>query len=122
MATTFLQMTECSHSQKAGILHDHLMILHHIQKGHDQLIIFNGNHAVQIFSQIRKNLFSRSLYCRAVRNRVYMGKRNHFSLGKRRFQAGGSCSTPITFMCGFKSFARVETPVASPPPPTGTSM
>ena len=31
-------------------------------------------------------------------------------------------STPITFMFGFKSFARVETPAASPPPPIGTRI
>ena len=31
-------------------------------------------------------------------------------------------STPITFIFGFRSFARVDTPVASPPPPIGTSI
>ena len=31
-------------------------------------------------------------------------------------------STPITLIFGFKSFASVDTPVASPPPPIGTRM
>ena len=31
-------------------------------------------------------------------------------------------STPMTLIFGFSSFASVETPVASPPPPIGTKM
>ena len=31
-------------------------------------------------------------------------------------------STPITRIWGFKSLAKVDTPVASPPPPTGTRI
>ena len=31
-------------------------------------------------------------------------------------------STPMTLICGFNSFASVETPVASPPPPIGTRI
>ena len=31
-------------------------------------------------------------------------------------------STPMTLILGFKSFASVETPVASPPPPIGTKI
>ena len=38
----------------------------------------------------------------------------------RQFAPAGS--TPITLMFGFSSFASVETPVASPPPPIGTRI
>ena len=31
-------------------------------------------------------------------------------------------STPMTLIFGFNSFARVDTPVASPPPPIGTKI
>ena len=31
-------------------------------------------------------------------------------------------STPITLIFGFKSLTKVETPVASPPPPIGTKI
>ena len=31
-------------------------------------------------------------------------------------------STPMTLICGFRSFASVDTPVASPPPPIGTKI
>ena len=37
-------------------------------------------------------------------------------------QAAPAGSTAMTLIFGFKSFARVETPVQSPPPPTGTRI
>ena len=37
-------------------------------------------------------------------------------------QAAPDGSTPMTLMFGFSSFASVETPVASPPPPIGTRI
>ena len=39
-----------------------------------------------------------------------------------RVQFAPAGSTPITLIFGFKSFARVETPVQSPPPPIGTRI
>ena len=38
------------------------------------------------------------------------------------YNAAPDGSTPITLMFGFSIFASVETPVASPPPPTGTKI
>ena len=38
----------------------------------------------------------------------------------RQFAPAGS--TAITLILGLRSFANVETPVASPPPPTGTKI
>ena len=37
-------------------------------------------------------------------------------------QAAPAGSTPITLIFGFNNFARVDTPVASPPPPMGTRI
>ena len=37
-------------------------------------------------------------------------------------QAAPAGSTPMTWILGLSSLARVETPVASPPPPMGTRM
>ena len=37
-------------------------------------------------------------------------------------QAAPSGSTPITLIRGLSIFAKVETPVASPPPPIGTRI
>ncbi|GFI46489.1 hypothetical protein IMSAGC019_01803 [Lachnospiraceae bacterium] len=37
-------------------------------------------------------------------------------------QLAPSGSTPTTLILGFSSLARVDTPVARPPPPTGTRI
>ena len=39
-----------------------------------------------------------------------------------RMEAAPVGSTPMTFTLGLSSLARVDTPAASPPPPTGTRM
>ena len=67
------------------------MIFNHIQKSHDQLIIFNGNDAVQIFLKIREDMLARSLHCSTVRYGIYMRKGYNFSFFQRRFHTGCSC-------------------------------
>ena len=87
------------------------MILYHIEEGNDQLGILHGDDIIHIFLDVREQLLARTLYRGTVCNGVY---------GRMQFAPAGS--TPITLIFGFKSFARVETPVQSPPPPIGTRI
>lgn len=36
------------HGQQSGILHDHLVVLHHIQEGYYQILVLHSDHVVQI--------------------------------------------------------------------------
>ena len=78
-----IQMTKRSHSQKTRILHDHLMILNHIQESHDQLIILNRDDIIQILLDIRENLLTRCLNSSTICDRIYMRKRHNLPLLQR---------------------------------------
>ena len=52
-----------------------------------------------------------------------VGSVTTFPASKEAFmQLAPAGSTPMTLILGFKSFARVDTPVARPPPPMGTKI
>ena len=48
----YIQMLERRHSQQAGILYNHLMILYHIEESYDQLIITHSNDIINILLDV----------------------------------------------------------------------
>ena len=99
------------------------MVLYHIQESYDQFVIIDGDDIVQVLLDVREDIFSWGLYCGTVGDGVYVRKCYDLTFSRDTFmQAAPAGSTPMTLICGLRSFARVETPVASPPPPIGTRM
>ena len=65
------------------------MVFHHVKESYHQLVIIYGNNIIQIFFDIWENIFSRSLYRRAVGNGVYRGQCDDFSRLKGGLHAAG---------------------------------
>ena len=63
------------------------MILYHIKKGSNELIIFHKKNLVYIFLHIRKKLIPDRLHCRSIGDGVGALKLHHFSRGDRRGHA-----------------------------------
>ena len=82
-------MLQGRHRQKAGIFHDHFMVLRHIKEGERQLRIVNGQNLVYVGLQIGEQLVPGSLNRGAVGNGVDMGDRHHLPGLQGRFQTGG---------------------------------
>lgn len=60
-----IQVLQCRNGKKSGILHDHLVIFHHIQECHYQFIVLYGDYPIHVLLQIRENAFTRRFYRRA---------------------------------------------------------
>ena len=61
-------MLECCNSQKSGVFYNHLVILDHIKKCTDQLVVRYGNDLIYICFNIREQLISRSTHCCTICN------------------------------------------------------
>ena len=61
-------MTQRRDRQKSGIFHDHLMVLDHIQKSHDQLVVIDGDDFIDILLKIREHMLARCLHGCPVRD------------------------------------------------------
>lgn len=51
-----VQMAKGGHGEQAGVLHDHLMVLDHIQKRRDQLVVVDGDDAVEVLLDVGEDL------------------------------------------------------------------
>ena len=49
-------MAKSGHGEQAGVLHDHLMVLDHIQKRRDQLVVVDGDDVVEVLLDVREDL------------------------------------------------------------------
>ena len=67
------------------------MILYHIKKCADQLIVFHGKDFINIFHGIWENFLSYFFHCRTIRNRIRTWKRNRLSFRKSRFHGCRLC-------------------------------
>ena len=61
LLSLYIQMLERRHSQQAGILYNHLMILNHIEEGYDQLIVTHSNDLINILLDVWEDVCSRCL-------------------------------------------------------------
>ena len=59
-------MFQGSHCEKSGVLHDHFVVLHHIQKCHDQFGILNRDDLIHIFLDIWEDMVTGAFYCSTV--------------------------------------------------------
>ena len=53
------QVRRRRHRQQSGVLHDHFMVLDHVQESDDDLVIRNGHDFIQIILQVWEDLLSR---------------------------------------------------------------
>ena len=94
------------------------MVFHHVKERCYQLIILHCDDIIQILPDIRKILLPGVLTAVPSAIVLTVGRVVTFPAAKDAcIQFAPAGSTPITLIFGFNSFARVETPVASPPPP-----
>ena len=94
--------------RQTGVLHDHLVILYHIEEGNDQFGILHGDDIIHIFLDVREQLIARTLYRRTVRNGVYaVGSVSTWPAFKDScMQFAPAGSTPITLIFGFKQLCQ----------------
>ena len=74
-----IQVTQCRHRQKPGVFHHHLVILHHIKKCHDQLVVRHRDDVVQVLAYVWENLLPWGLYRRTVSDGAYPGHCGYFA-------------------------------------------
>ena len=65
------QMLEGSYGEKTGVFNNHLVIFHHVQECHHELLIRNGDDFIDVLLDIWENLFAGTFYGSAVRNCVH---------------------------------------------------
>ena len=84
-------MLQGRHRQQTGVLHDHLMVLHHVEERDYQLLIPHRDDVIQIFLKIWENVRSRRLDRRAVRDGVDLLQRRHLAGPHGFLQTVGPC-------------------------------
>ena len=72
-------MLQGCYSQKSGILHDHLVVLYHIQERYDQLAVLYSDDLIYIFLDIWENLIARAFNRSTIRNGVHSWKSHYMS-------------------------------------------
>ncbi len=84
-------MLQGRHRQQTGVLHDHLMVLHHVEERDYQLLIPHRDDVVQIFLKIWENVRARCLDRRAVRDGIHARQCHNMPHFKRFLHAIRPC-------------------------------
>ena len=64
------QVLERRHREQAGVLHDHLVVLDHVEKRHHELVVRDGHDVVEVVAQVREDLVAHLEHSGAVGDRV----------------------------------------------------
>ena len=73
-------MLEGCYCEKTGVFDNHLVIFHHIQECHHELLIRNGDDFIDVLLNIWENLFAWTFYRSAVCNCVHTRKLGDFAV------------------------------------------
>ena len=84
------QMPQGGDGQQPGVLHDHLVLFHHVQEGVHQLSVVNGEDVVQILLDVGEDLVPGRLDRHAVGDGVHAGQGDDMA----RVQAGAHGGRP----------------------------
>ena len=87
-----LQVVQGGDGQQAGVLHDHLVLLHHVQEGVHQLVVVDGDDVVDILLDIGEDLVTGGFHRHAVGNGLHPVQGDHMArlhAGLHGGRAGG---------------------------------
>ena len=82
------QVLERRYGEQAGVLHDHLVVLHHVEEAADELLIGDANHVVEVLLQIREDFVAHFKYGGAVGDGVGMVEFDGVASFERAREAG----------------------------------
>ena len=74
-----IQVFQSSHSQKTGVLNDHLVVFYHIKECHDQLGVLDGDDIIHIDLDVREQQIARVFNGSTIRDCVDAWKSHYLS-------------------------------------------
>ena len=90
-----VEVAQRGDGEKPRVLHDHLVVLHHVEERHDELLVFDRDDPVEVSLEIGEDLVARLLHGGAVGDGAHMRQfhdmprleRGLHACGPRRFYA-----------------------------------
>ena len=82
-----IEVAQRGDGEKPRVLHDHLVILHHVEERHDELLILDCDDPVKVLLKIREDLVAWLLHGGAVGDGTHMRKLHDMPRFERRLHA-----------------------------------